>query len=44
VWLLNGLPALLRERGIKDDLIERLLILNPRRAFAFAAGSEEASQ
>ena len=44
VWLLTVLPALLRERGIDDRLIERVLILNPRRAFAFAAVSEEASQ
>jgi len=44
VWLLTVLPALLRERGVEDDLIERILILNPRRAFAFAVVSEEASQ
>jgi hypothetical protein len=33
VWLLTGLPALLRERGVDDALIERLTILNPRRGF-----------
>jgi len=36
VWLLTVLPTLLRERGVKDELIERVLILNPQRAFAFA--------
>jgi predicted metal-dependent phosphotriesterase family hydrolase len=37
VWLLTALPALLRERGLNDEIIKRILILNPRRAFAFAA-------
>jgi 5-phospho-D-xylono-1,4-lactonase len=41
VWLLAVLPTLLRERGVKHELIERILILNPRRAFAFAAAAED---
>jgi 5-phospho-D-xylono-1,4-lactonase len=41
VWLLTVLPTLLRERGVNDELIERILILNPRRAFAFAAAAED---
>ena len=36
-WLLTALPALLRERGVHDDLIERVLTQNPARAFVFAA-------
>jgi predicted metal-dependent phosphotriesterase family hydrolase len=43
VWLLTELPALLRERGLSDDLIERILTHNPARAFAFAAVSQETS-
>jgi len=42
VWLLTVLPSLLRERGVNDELIERILILNPRRAFAFSAAAEGA--
>ncbi len=36
VWLFTVLPALLSERGVSDDLIERILTHNPMRAFAFA--------
>jgi predicted metal-dependent phosphotriesterase family hydrolase len=35
VWLLTMLPTLLKERGVSDDLIERILTHNPRRAFTF---------
>jgi phosphotriesterase-related protein len=40
VWLLTVLPTLLKERDVNDDLVERILIHNPRRAFAFATVSE----
>jgi 5-phospho-D-xylono-1,4-lactonase len=40
VWLLTVLPALLRERGLHDDLIEHVLTHNPARAFAFAEVSK----
>ena len=40
VWLLTTLPALLKERGVSDDLIERILTHNPRRAFTFATASQ----
>jgi 5-phospho-D-xylono-1,4-lactonase len=40
VWLLTVLPTLLKERGVSDDLVERILTHNPRRAFAFATVSE----
>jgi 5-phospho-D-xylono-1,4-lactonase len=40
VWLLTVLPTLLKERGVRDDLIERILTHNPRRAFTFATVSE----
>jgi 5-phospho-D-xylono-1,4-lactonase len=43
VWLLTALPELLRERGVQDDLIERILTHNPARAFAFAEVSPAAS-
>ncbi len=43
VWLLTVLPVLLRERGVQDDLIERVLTHNPARAFAFAELSKVAS-
>jgi 5-phospho-D-xylono-1,4-lactonase len=43
VWLLTVLPVLLRERRVEDKLIERILIHNPRCAFAFAIVPEEAS-
>jgi predicted metal-dependent phosphotriesterase family hydrolase len=36
VWLLAVLPELLRNRGLDDALIERVLTYNPARAFAFA--------
>jgi predicted metal-dependent phosphotriesterase family hydrolase len=39
-WLLTVLPTLLKGRGVSDDLIERILTHNPRRAFAFARVSE----
>jgi predicted metal-dependent phosphotriesterase family hydrolase len=39
-WLLTVLPTLLKGRGVSDDLIERILTDNPRRAFAFARVSE----
>ena len=42
VWLLTGLPALLREHGVSDDLIERVLTHNPARAFTFATVSKTA--
>jgi 5-phospho-D-xylono-1,4-lactonase len=42
-WLLTVLPALLRERDVHDDLIERVLTHNPARAFSFAKVSEDAS-
>ncbi|MGA7901591.1 MAG: hypothetical protein WBV90_18255 [Terrimicrobiaceae bacterium] len=42
VWLLTVLPTLLKERGVSDDLIERILTHNPRRAFAFATVSKNA--
>lgn len=42
VWLLTVLPAPLRERGVDDEPIERITIVNPRRAFAFAAAAEDA--
>jgi len=40
VWLLTALPALLKERGVSDHLIERILTHNPARAFAFGAAQE----
>ena len=40
VWLLTVLPTLLKERGVSDDLVERILTHNPRRAFTFATESE----
>jgi predicted metal-dependent phosphotriesterase family hydrolase len=40
IWLLAVLPELLRERGVHDDLIERILTYNPARAFAFAEVSK----
>ena len=40
VWLLTVLPALLKERGVSDDRIERILTHNSRRAFTFATESE----
>jgi phosphotriesterase-related protein len=43
VWLLTVLPTLLKDRGVSDDLIERILTHNPARAFAFAVISEDAS-
>jgi 5-phospho-D-xylono-1,4-lactonase len=43
VWLLTVLPALLRERGLHDELIERVLTHNPARAFAFAEVSKTTS-
>jgi 5-phospho-D-xylono-1,4-lactonase len=43
VWLLTVLPALLRERGVQEDLIERVLTRNPARTFAFAEVSKGAS-
>ena len=39
VWLLTVLPKLLKERGLSDDLVERILTHNPRRAFTSATGS-----
>lgn len=41
VWLLTELPELLRHRGVSDEAIDRVLRLNPRRAFAFAALSQD---
>jgi hypothetical protein len=38
--LLAVLPELLREHGIPDNLIERILTHNPARAFAFAEVSK----
>jgi predicted metal-dependent phosphotriesterase family hydrolase len=43
VWLLTALPALLRERGLHDDLIERILTHNPAQSFAFAEGGRQPS-
>ena len=43
VWLLAVLPELLRERGVHDALVERVLTCNPARAFAFAEVSKAAS-
>ncbi len=43
VWLFTVLPALLRERGVSDNLIERVLTHNPARAFAFTVGPRNAS-
>jgi predicted metal-dependent phosphotriesterase family hydrolase len=43
VWLLTVLPELLRERGVHDDLVERVLTYNPARAFAFAEVSKATS-
>jgi len=40
VWLLTVLPKLLKERGVSDDLVERILTHNPRRAFTFATASQ----
>jgi len=40
VWLLTVLPTLLKERGVSDDLVERILTHNPRRAFTFATASQ----
>jgi predicted metal-dependent phosphotriesterase family hydrolase len=40
VWLLTVLPTLLKERGVRDDLIERILTHNPRRAFTFGTALE----
>ena len=42
VWLLTVLPAPLQERGVDDEPIERITILNPQRAFGFAAAAEDA--
>jgi 5-phospho-D-xylono-1,4-lactonase len=42
VWLLTVLPTLLKDRGVSNDLIERILTHNPARAFAFAGISEDA--
>jgi 5-phospho-D-xylono-1,4-lactonase len=41
VWLLTVLPTLLKERGVSDDVVERILTHNPRRAFTFATVSED---
>jgi predicted metal-dependent phosphotriesterase family hydrolase len=30
----------LKERGVSDDLVERILTHNPRRAFTFATASQ----
>ena len=43
VWLLAVLPELLRERGVHEALVERVLTYNPARAFAFAEVSKAAS-
>jgi len=40
VWLLTVLPKLLKERDVSDDLVERILTHNPRRAFTFATASQ----
>ena len=42
VWPFTVLPTLLKERGVSDDLIERILTHNPRRAFAFATVAKTA--
>ncbi len=44
VWLLTALPALLKERGVSDQLIERILTHNPARAFAFGPAREMSAQ
>lgn len=44
VWLLTALPALLKERGMSDPLIERILNHNPARAFAFGPAREMSAQ
>ena len=40
-WLLTVLPTFLKERGVSDDVVERILTHNPRRAFTFATVSED---
>ena len=42
VWPFTVLPTLLKERGVSDNLIERILTHSPRRAFAFATVSKTA--
>ena len=35
-WLLTTLPDILRRHGVADELVERILIHNPARAYALA--------